>query len=63
MDKESLIKLAKRAISKRWDFETLKYGDDLYGKESFADDVWDYVIECEKIGSVAFDEKYAAELA
>jgi hypothetical protein len=58
-----LVKLAKRTGEKRWDFETLKYGDDLYGKETLADDVWELVEERERIGSIAFDEKYAAELA
>jgi hypothetical protein len=58
-----LVKLAKRAGEKRWDFETLKYGDDLYGKEMLAVDVWELVEERERIGSAAFNEKYADELA
>lgn len=33
MEKSELIYLASKAFDKRWDFETLKYGDDLYGKE------------------------------
>lgn len=58
MNKDEMIRIAKTAISKKWDFETLKYGDDLYGKEKFADDVWGYVEECEEIGTKAFYEKY-----
>ncbi len=57
-----LVKLAKRATEKRWDFEQLKYGDDLYGKESLAHDVWEFVEERNRIGSDAFDAKYAKEL-
>ncbi len=40
MERQEMLRIAKRAITKKWDFETLKYGDDLYGKEKFADDVW-----------------------
>ena len=40
MTKNELIQLAKRAVDKRWDYEQLKYGDNLYGKESLVDDVW-----------------------
>jgi hypothetical protein len=63
MERRELIKLAKRASDKKWDFEQLKYGDDLYGKEGFADDVWVFVEERDAIGSIAFDAKYASELA
>lgn len=58
MDQARMLKIAKKAISKRWDFETLKYSDDLYGKEEFADDVWAYVEECDEIGQAAFFAKY-----
>jgi len=53
-----MISIAKTAINKRMDFETLKYSDDLYGKEDFAEDVWEFVEECDEIGSKAFYEKY-----
>ena len=36
MNKQEKQKLALKAIDKRWDFEDLKYGDDLYGKEHFS---------------------------
>ena len=58
MNKSEILRLAKKAIEKRWDFEQLKYGDDLYGKECFADDVWEFVEECGRIGTVAFNVKY-----
>ena len=57
-----LVKTAKRCSEKRWSFEDLKYGDDLYGKETLADDVWDLVEERAKIGADAWDAKYADEL-
>ena len=53
-----MLRLAKKAIEKGWNFEQLKYGDDLYGKECFADDVWEFVEECGRIGTVAFNVKY-----
>ena len=58
MEEEEMIIIAKTAIDKRMDYETLKYSDDLYGKEEFAQDVWAYVEECEKIGRDAFFKKY-----
>jgi len=54
-----MIWLASKAFDKGWDFETLKYGDDLYGKGQFADEVWDYVTEMKDIGRTAFYEKYS----
>lgn len=59
MNQQEMIRIARRAVDKGWDFETLKYGDDMYGKESLADDVWEYVEECKRIGTDAFDAKYA----
>jgi hypothetical protein len=50
--------LARKVVRKNWDFDELKYGDDLYGKEKLADEVWDLVDECKKIGIDAFEAKY-----
>jgi hypothetical protein len=50
--------IASIAIGKHYDFEQLKYSDYLYGKESMADEVWDFVEECEDIGITKFKEKY-----
>ncbi len=58
MEKSELIYLASKAFDKRWDFETLTYGDDLYGKEQYADDVWEYVVELQEIGRTEFYIKY-----
>ena len=61
MDKREQIRIAKRAITKRWGFEALKYGDDLYGREHFADEIWALVEECDEIGRAAFFAKYQDE--
>jgi hypothetical protein len=60
MNQQEMIRIARRAVDKGWNFETLKYGDDMYGKESLADDVWKYAEECKRIGIDAFDAKYVA---
>jgi hypothetical protein len=58
MEKSEMVWIAKRAIDKNMDFETLKYSDYMYGKESLTDDVWGYVEECREIGTKAFYGKY-----
>jgi len=58
MNKEDMVSIASYAIMKNMDYETLYYCDDMYGKEKYSDDVWEYVRECKEIGNVAFKEKY-----
>lgn len=58
MERDEMIKIAKKAIEKRMDYETLEYSDYLYGKEDMADEIWEFVTECEEIGTIAFYEKY-----
>lgn len=58
MEKSEMIWIATKYADKGYDFEQMSYGDDLYGREQFADEVWDFVIEYKEIGSVAFREKY-----
>lgn len=58
MEKEEMIFIASKYAEKGYGFEQLKYGDDLYGKEHLADEVWEYVVEYKSIGSIAFREKY-----
>ena len=58
MEKEEMLWIASKYADKGYDFEQMKYGDDLYGKEQFADEVWEYVTECKQIGTDAFYEKY-----
>jgi hypothetical protein len=59
MEVNELLWIASVAIGKRYDRETLKYSDYMYGKESEIDDVWEYVEECDDIGRKAFNEKYS----
>lgn len=58
MEKSEMVSIAKMAIYKNYDYELLRYCDDLYGKEKFVDDVWDLVIECREMGTRAFNVKY-----
>jgi hypothetical protein len=30
----------------------------MYGNEQYADDVWEYVVECDDTGKIAFIQKY-----
>lgn len=58
MEKSEMIWIASVAIGKKLDYETLNYSDYMYGKEDFTDDVYEYVIECDEIGMIAWKEKY-----
>lgn len=58
MEKKEMIWIASKAFAKNWDYETLKYSDDMYGKEQYVDEVYEYVQECKKTGSTPFYEKY-----
>jgi len=58
MEKKDFIKIAKIAITKRMDYETLKYSDWMYGNEDKTEDVWKYVEECDRIGQAEFNKKY-----
>ncbi len=58
MEQSEMIYIASKYAEKGYNFEQLKYGDDMYGKESLAEDVWEYVEEYMDLGRVAFREKY-----
>lgn len=58
LTEEELIYKATYAIAKGLDYEKLQYSDDMYGHEDETDEVWEYVVECEEIGTIAFKEKY-----
>ena len=53
-----MLWLASKCFDKGWEFEELKYGDDLYGKEHLAEQVWEIVEDIKDIGRIAFYEKY-----
>lgn len=60
METSEKIWIASKYAAKGYSYEDLRYGDDLYGKEDLADEVYEYVIEYKEIGSIAFKEKYKA---
>lgn len=49
LTEKEIAELAIKCIEKNWDYEALKYGDDLYGIEHYASQVWEYVEECKEI--------------
>jgi hypothetical protein len=58
------IWIASKYAEKGYDYDQLKYGDDLYhldgsdDKADILDEIWGYITEYKAIGSVAFREKY-----
>ena len=58
MEKERMIEIAEKALEKGWDFETMKHSDDLYDKEHFADEIWEFVKEGKRKGMDWFIENY-----
>jgi hypothetical protein len=63
MTKSEMIRIARIAIDKGLDYETLKYSDYLYNEEDSVDEVYEYVDECKRIGTTAFNAKYPLESA
>ena len=63
MDNRKRVQIALMAVKKRLDYEELYYSDYLYGKEHEVESVWDFVVECRKIGSEAFNAKYKTLLS
>lgn len=58
MTTDEMIIAASYAIMKGMDYEMLYYSDMMYGQEDKTDDVWEYVVECQKEGRNAYKEKY-----
>lgn len=58
MNEDQIIYLASKFAAKGTDYEKAMYSDDLYGQEDYMDDIWEYVIEYQEIGSIAFKDKY-----
>ena len=59
MDTKEMIWIASIALAKRYDYETLKYSDYMYGREGLTDAVWEYVEEGEEQGMQWFRETYS----
>lgn len=58
MDEADKLYIASKYFEKQYSFDQLYYGDDLYGKEQFADEIWDIIVEIQDIGRTAFKERY-----
>ena len=58
MEKREMLYIATKAFNKNWSIETLYYGDDMYGNEKLTEDVWEYVVELQGHGKIAFYKKY-----
>lgn len=54
-----MIYLASKYADKGYDFETMYYCDDFFGKEQYAEQVWEYVEEYKEIGYSGFKQKYS----
>ena len=62
MEKKEMVQIARTALDKNMDYETLKYSDYMYGKEKLTDDVWEYVLEAKDMGELWFHNTYAEYL-
>ena len=63
MDKQQMLYIASKYVSKGYSIEQMRYGDDCYhlsGDEGrkIKDEIADYMDEILEIGSIAFYEKY-----
>lgn len=58
MEQKDIIYVASRAFGKDWDYETIRWGDDMYGKSEYVQEVFEYFDEIKEIGRKAFYEKY-----
>lgn len=56
MTEAELVKAASYALMKGYDYETMKYCDEMYGKEKYMEEVWEIVEEAEEIGMKWFRE-------
>lgn len=58
MSEQEKIEIAEWCLDKDYNYEQLYYSDNMYGREKFTEDVWEYVVEGKEIGSIAFNKKY-----
>lgn len=63
MTQKEMILLAIKFAEKGYDYDQVKYSDDLYGKTEFAEDIMDYVVEYRETGSIAFRYMYQRAIA
>lgn len=53
-----MLFIASKMVEKGYSFEDMRYGDDLNGREQYADEVGEFMSEMKEIGRAAFYEKY-----
>lgn len=58
MEESEKLYIASKYFEKGYSYDQLHYGDDLYGRESFAEEIWDIIDEIRDIGRDDFKEKY-----
>lgn len=58
MSTNQIIYVATKCVAKDRDYEDMKYWDDMYWNEHFAENVREYVEEAKKIWSDEFKKKY-----
>lgn len=58
MEKSEMLYIASKHVGKGYGYEDMKYGDDMNGREQFAEEVGEYMTEMQDIGRIAFYEKY-----
>ena len=61
-EEKTVIQIAYKALNKNMDIDTLRCGDDLYGKEHLTDKVWDYVVQGREEGMRWFRVTYESFL-
>lgn len=59
MTVEDKMYIASKCFAKGWSIDQLQYGDDLYGNEELAPEIWEIVEEIRDKGRKAFYEEYS----
>jgi len=54
MERAELFELASYALMKGYDYETMYYCDEMYGRGEYLDDVWEIVEEAHENGLAWF---------
>jgi hypothetical protein len=58
MTRKEIILLAIKYAEKGYNYDQVKYCDDLYGKQEFVEEIMEYIVEYKQIGAIAFRYMY-----
>lgn len=58
MKEKEMVQIARKAVRKDWSYDDLESSHEMQDLGLFVEDVMEYVIECEEVGTIAFEEKY-----